>query len=119
MRWGLKTPRRAGVGHRRCGGVRPIYQSISQSNAPEGCERVEAYASALSRLSLKTPVTERSMSKLSVASVRIFCAAWVAAPAVGGTPPALRAWACVRSEEGEVAREAGRECGEGPASPGP
>ena len=43
--------------------------------------------SARSRLSLNTPVTPRSISKLSVASVRIFCAACVAASIVGGAPP--------------------------------
>lgn len=66
-------------------------------------------ASALSRLSLNTAVTARSISKLSTASVKIF---W-AACCMGTTCPE------VRECEGEVAREAGRERDEGPGSPGP
>ena len=67
-------------------------------------------ASALSRLSLNTAVTERNMSKLSAASVRIFCAACC----IGTTCPLG-----IRECEGEVALEAGREREEGPGSPGP
>lgn len=46
----------------------------------------ETYASARSRLSLNTPVTLRIMSRLSVARPMIRCAAWLATPAVGGSP---------------------------------
>lgn len=44
--------------------------------------------SARSKLSLNTPVTLRSMSRLSVASVSIFCAALFAVSAVGAAPAA-------------------------------
>lgn len=65
-----------------------IQTSITTGNEQRGRE---TDASALSKLSLNTLVTARSMSKLSVASVRIFCAAFVAAPAVGkdATPLAV------------------------------
>lgn len=99
-------------------GARPICGHVRQSLHRHN---VYTYASALSKLSLKIPVTALSMSKLSVASVRIFCAACVAAPAVGtATPfaPCLPC-GCVRNDDGDVAREAGRDRGDGPASPGP
>jgi hypothetical protein len=44
------------------------------------------YASARSRLSLTTPVTPRIISRLSVASAKTRCAAWVAALVVGRNP---------------------------------
>lgn len=84
------------------------------------------YASARSKLSETTVVTPRSMSKLSVASVNIRCAASLAASAVVGTPPVpdpnpfpLVCLECARDCPGDVAREGGRERGDGPASPGP
>jgi len=45
----------------------------------EGRIGVGTYASALSKLSLKTPVTPRIISRLSVARVKILWAAWFAA----------------------------------------
>ncbi len=82
--------------------------------------------SARSKLSLNTPVTLRSMSRLSVASVKIFCAACVAPSTVGGVLPVAVLLPCLECgcdlcepRTGDVAREAGRERGEGPASPGP
>jgi hypothetical protein len=81
-----------------------------------------AYASALSKLSLNTDVTARSISKLSVANVRTFCAAFVAAPAVVACvfPVAdVREGPCVLKDDGDVARDAGRDREDGPASPGP
>lgn len=54
----------------------------------QACRRTNStYASALSKLSLNTAVTARSISKLSVARVRIFCAACVAAPVVATDAP--------------------------------
>lgn len=85
----------------------------------KGHNCISTYASALSKLSLKTAVTARSISKLSVANARIFCAACVVALAVG-EPLAVVCLACLlKEEEGEDALDAGRERGEGPASPGP
>ncbi len=82
--------------------------------------------SARSKLSLKMPVTLRNMSRLSVAKVRIFWAACVAPSTVGGVVlfgPALPCLECpcalLEPRTGDVAREAGRDRGEGPASPGP
>ena len=62
------------------------------------------------------------MSKLSVANVRIFCAAFVAAPAVAMCVLPLAdvlegPW--VLRDDGDAARDAGRDLDDGPASPGP
>lgn len=59
--------------------VVPILSHIPHKLGP-------TYASALSRLSLKTLVTLRIISKLSIARHRIRCAVCVAAPAVGCVP---------------------------------
>ena len=86
------------------------------------------HVSALSKLSLNTPVTLRIISRLSVASVRMRWAASVAEPAVGrdavaclcgpdGTKPAvcgdaelLRVCGLSKGEDGAVlAAEPGRE----------
>ena len=66
----------------------------------------------MSKLSLNTVVTARSISRLSVASVRIFCAACVVALVVGGAIPFVcraNPLPCDRRDDGEDALEAGRE----------
>ena len=57
------------------------------SKQPPMRDQSDTDTSARSKLSLKTPVTPRIISKLSVASVNIFWAACVAASTVGGAPP--------------------------------